>query len=49
MTINLWDETNSKLEAQGLTWDDVRTASIEMIVLCSVLIIITEMMKKVFR
>lgn len=47
MNINLWDETNSKLKAQGLTWDDVRPAIIQRIVLCGALIIFAKMMKKV--
>lgn len=48
MNTNLLDEINTNLKAQGLTWDDVRSALIEVIVWCGVLIIFTEMMKKVF-
>ena len=48
MKINLWDETNSKLKDQGLTWDDVRSSLIEVIAWCGVLIIFANMMKKVF-
>ena len=29
MIMNLWDETISKLEAYGLTWDDVETVWME--------------------
>ena len=49
MNTSLWDKINTNLKAQGLTWDDVRSALIEVIVWCGVLIIFTEMMKKVFR
>lgn len=45
MKISAWDEANSKLKAQGLTWDDVRPAIIQRIVWIGVLIIFTEMMK----
>lgn len=49
MKVSAWDEMNSKLKAQGLTWDDVRPAMIQRIVWIGVLIIFTEMMMKVFR